>query len=59
VKTANIDNIKQTYGDLKQAVQNRPTDKPMSEVVAGLTPQLTGFADAWRQFANSLDCKSS
>jgi hypothetical protein len=59
VKTANTDNIKQAYGDLKQAVQNRPTDKPVSEVVAGMTSQLTAFADAWRQFANSLDCKAS
>jgi prophage DNA circulation protein len=59
VKSANTDTIKSTYDDLKQAVQNRPTDKPITEVVAGLQPKLTAFADAWKQFANSLDCKSA
>jgi gamma-glutamyl:cysteine ligase YbdK (ATP-grasp superfamily) len=59
VKSANTDTIKSTYDDLKQAVQNRPTDKPITEVVAGLEPKLTAFADAWKQFANSLDCKSA
>ena len=59
VKSANTDTIKSTYDDLKQSVQNRPTDKPITEVVAGLQPKLTAFADAWKQFANSVDCKSS
>ena len=59
VKTANTDEIKSTYDDLKQAVQNRPTDKPVTEVVAGLEPKLTAFAEAWKQFAGSLDCKST
>ena len=59
VKSANTDTIKSTYDDLKQAVQNRPTDKPITEVVAGLQPKLTAFADAWKQFANSVDCKSA
>jgi len=59
VKTANTDHIKSTYDDLKQAVQNRPTDKPITEVVAGLQPKLTAFADAWKQFASSVDCKTS
>jgi gamma-glutamyl:cysteine ligase YbdK (ATP-grasp superfamily) len=59
VKSANTDTIKSTYDDLKQAVQNRPTDKPITEVVAGLEPKLTAFADAWKQFANSLACKSA
>ena len=59
VKTANTDHIKSTYDDLKQAVQNRPTDKPITEVVAGLQPKLTAFADAWKQFARSVDCKTS
>jgi hypothetical protein len=40
-------------------VQNRPTDKPITEVVAGLQPKLTAFADAWKQFASSVDCKTS
>jgi ABC-type transporter Mla subunit MlaD len=59
VKSANTDTIKSTYDDLKQAVQNRPTDKPITDVVAGLRPKLTAFADAWKQFASSLDCKSA
>jgi gamma-glutamyl:cysteine ligase YbdK (ATP-grasp superfamily) len=59
VKTANTDNIRSTYDDLKEAVQNRPTDKPMTEVVAGLAPKLTAFAEAWKQFAASLDCEAT
>jgi hypothetical protein len=59
VKSANTDTIKSTYSDLKQAVQDRPTDKPVTEVVAGLQPKLSAFADAWKQFANSVDCKSA
>jgi gamma-glutamyl:cysteine ligase YbdK (ATP-grasp superfamily) len=59
VKTVNTDNIKQTYNDLKSGVQNRPTDEPVQQVVAGLAPKFTAFADAWRQFASSLQCKSS
>jgi gamma-glutamyl:cysteine ligase YbdK (ATP-grasp superfamily) len=59
VKTANTENIKKTYSDLTQAIKNRPTDKPVTQVVAGLGPQLTAFADSWRQFASSLQCKSA
>ena len=59
VKTVNTENIKKTYDDLKQAVQNRPTNEPVQQVVAGLAPKFTAFADAWRQFASSLHCKSS
>jgi gamma-glutamyl:cysteine ligase YbdK (ATP-grasp superfamily) len=59
VKSVNTDNIKSTYDDLKQAVQDRPTDQPMTEVIAGLEPKLTAFAQAWKQFAGSLDCKTT
>jgi gamma-glutamyl:cysteine ligase YbdK (ATP-grasp superfamily) len=59
VKTVNTDNIKSTYDDLKQAVQDRPTNQPMTEVIAGLEPKLTAFAQAWKQFAGSLDCKTT
>jgi uncharacterized protein YoxC len=59
VKTANTDNIKSTYNDLKEAVQNRPTDKPVTQVIAGLEPKLTAFAQAWKQFAKSVDCKTT
>lgn len=59
VKSANTDNIQSTYDDLKQAVQDRPTDKPVTEVISGLAPKLTAFADAWKQFASSLDCKTA
>lgn len=59
VKSANTDAVKSAYDDLKDAVQNRPTDKPITDVIAGLEPKLTAFAGAWKQFAKSLDCKSS
>ena len=59
VKTANTDSIKSTYNDLKSAVQNRPTDEPVTQVIAGLEPKLSAFANAWKQFANSVDCKTS
>jgi len=59
VKTAHTDNIKSTYDDLKDAVQNRPTDKPITQVIAGLEPKVAAFADAWKQFAASLDCKTT
>lgn len=59
VKSVNTDNIKSTYDDLKQSVQNRPTDQPMTEVIAGLEPKLTAFAQAWKQFAGSLQCKTT
>ena len=59
MKTANTENIKKTYNDLTQAIKNRPTDKPVTQVVAGLGPQLTAFADAWRQYASSLQCTSA
>jgi hypothetical protein len=59
VKTVNTDNIKKTYNDLRQAVHNRPTNEPVQQVVAGLAPKFTAFADAWREFASSLQCKSS
>jgi uncharacterized protein YcfL len=59
VKTVNTDNIKKTYDDLKTAVDNRPTNEPVQQVLAGLATKFTAFADAWRQFASSLQCKSS
>jgi uncharacterized protein YoxC len=59
VKTANTDNIKSTYNDLKEAVQNRPTDEPVTQVVSGLAPKLTAFAQAWKDFAKSVDCKTT
>jgi hypothetical protein len=59
VKSVNTDNIKKTYDDLKSGVENRPTDEPVQQVVAGLAPKFTAFADAWRTFASSLQCKGS
>jgi uncharacterized protein YcfL len=40
-------------------IQKRPTNEPVQQVVAGLAPTFTAFADAWREFASSLQCKSS
>jgi gamma-glutamyl:cysteine ligase YbdK (ATP-grasp superfamily) len=59
VKSVNTDNIKKTYDDLKSGVENRPTDEPVQQVVAGLAPKFTAFADAWRTFASSLQCNGS
>jgi hypothetical protein len=59
VKSVNTDNIKATYDDLRQAVENRPTDQPVTQVIAGLEPKLSAFAQAWKQFAGSLDCKTT
>jgi hypothetical protein len=59
VKTANTDNIRSTYDDLKNAVENRPTDEPLTQVIAGLQPKLTAFAEAWKEFASSIDCKTT
>jgi hypothetical protein len=59
VKNVNTDNIQSTYDDLKKAVQDRPTDKPVAQVVAGLQPQLSAFAQAWKQFASSISCKTT
>jgi hypothetical protein len=59
VKTVNTDNLRSAYDGLKRAVQNRPTDKPLTEVVAGLEPHVHAFAQAWKDFGNSLDCKTT
>jgi gamma-glutamyl:cysteine ligase YbdK (ATP-grasp superfamily) len=59
VKSVNTDNIKATYDDLRQAVENRPTDQPVTQVIAGLEPKLSAFAQAWKQFSGSLDCKTT
>jgi hypothetical protein len=59
VKDASTDQIQSAYDDLKQAIENRPTDEPVTQVVAGLAPKLTAFSQAWKDFANSLSCKST
>jgi hypothetical protein len=59
VKDASTDQIQSAYDDLKDALQNRPTDKPVTQVVAELGPKVTAFAQAWKDFANSLSCKST
>jgi hypothetical protein len=59
VKSASTDAIDSAYKDLTQAIQDRPTDKPVTEVIAGIQPKLAAFAQAWKDFANSLDCNST
>jgi hypothetical protein len=59
VKNASTDQIESAYNDLKQAIQNRPKDKPVSEVIAGLEPKITAFAEAFRKLGDGLDCKST
>jgi hypothetical protein len=59
VKDASTDQIQSAYDDLNDAIQNRPTDQPVTAVVAGLAPKVTAFSQAWKDFAASLDCKSA
>jgi hypothetical protein len=59
VKNASTDEIESAYNDLEQAIQDRPTDKPVTEVIAGLQPQVTAFAESWKHLADGLDCKTS
>jgi hypothetical protein len=59
VKAASTGSIESAYEDLKQAVQNRPTDKPLTEVIAGLETKVVAFAQAWKDLASGLDCKTT
>ena len=59
VKTANTDAIESAYDDLREAIQNRPTDEPLTQVIAGLQPKVLAFAQAWKDFAASFDCKTA
>jgi hypothetical protein len=59
VKNVSIDNIQSAYSDLENAIQNRPTDQPITQVVAGLQTKLTAFSQAWTDFAGSLNCKAT
>jgi gamma-glutamyl:cysteine ligase YbdK (ATP-grasp superfamily) len=58
VNKANIDAIQSAYVDLKGALRNRPTSKPIAEVIAGLEPKIAAFAGAGRELANGLDCSA-
>jgi hypothetical protein len=31
----------------------------VTQVVSGLAPKLTAFAQAWKDFAKSVDCKTT
>jgi Zn-dependent M32 family carboxypeptidase len=59
VKDVSTDKIRSAYDDLKDAIENRPTDKPVTQVVSDLGPKLTAFAQAWKDFASSVNCKTS
>jgi hypothetical protein len=59
VKNANTDAIESAYDDLKNAIEDRPTDKPITEVLAGLEPKVRAFAQAWKDLAGSFDCKAA
>lgn len=59
VKNANTDAIQSAYDDVREAIQDRPRDKPLTEVVAGLQPKIVAFAQAWKDFASSFDCKTA
>jgi hypothetical protein len=57
VKNVSTDQIKSQYEDLKNAIENRPKDKPISETLASLEPTILAFSDSFRQLLNGLDCK--
>lgn len=59
VKNASTDTIQSAYDDLRDAIENRPTDEPITQVIAGIQPKVTAFAQAWKNFANSLDCSNT
>ena len=59
VKNASTGTIQSAYDDLREAIETRPTDKPITEVIAGIQPKVTAFAKAWKDFANSLDCSNA
>lgn len=59
VKNVSTDKIQSAYNDLENAITNRPTNQPITQVVAGLGPKLTAFSQAWTDFASSLNCKTS
>jgi hypothetical protein len=59
VKSASTDEIESAWGDLKQALQDRPTDKPVSEVIASVEPKIVAFAQAFKQLGDGLDCKAT
>jgi gamma-glutamyl:cysteine ligase YbdK (ATP-grasp superfamily) len=56
VNKANVDTIQSSYNDLQEAIRNRPTNKPIAEVIAGLEPKVAAFAGAGRELADGLDC---
>jgi gamma-glutamyl:cysteine ligase YbdK (ATP-grasp superfamily) len=59
VRGTSTDTIESAYDDLKQAVEDRPRDKPIGEVVAALESKLAAFARAWTELADGLDCKTT
>ena len=59
VKNVSTDELRSKWDDLKHGIENRPTDKPISQVIAGLQPQITAFTQAFQQVTNGLDCKKS
>jgi hypothetical protein len=59
VKDVSTQKIQSAYDDLINAIQNRPTNQPISQVLTGLQPKLTAFSQAWKDFAASLNCKTT
>lgn len=58
VKNVSTGQIKSQYEDLKNGIENRPKDKPISETLASLEPTIKAFSDSFRQLLNGLDCKA-
>ena len=59
VKNVSTDQIKSQYEDLKNGIENRPKDKPISETLTSLEPTIKAFSDSFRQLLNGLDCKAT
>jgi hypothetical protein len=59
VKNASTADLESAYDGLKQAIQDRPKDKPIAEVVAGIQTKFAAFTQALGQLTNGLSCKTS
>jgi hypothetical protein len=56
VKTADTATIKSAFEDLRTAIEDRPTDEPLPQVIAGLESKITAFARAWKSLVDGLKC---
>ena len=56
---ASLDDFAASVVALQGVGLSSSQDQLKSAVIAGLEPKLSAFAQAWKQFAVSLDCKTT